>query len=269
MPTPHAQIQARLSRTDATKVGEALIDWTPEQWVQVITEKGPWLPACCDACALTRDDVVTALFQDGWMPAQTLREIVSRLRAHEGLERYFTPGAEIMAGDPFPRLVEIWDAVKDKVPPPSPIPLIDLANGSLPDLQGALETVAGASHFLHIEEVFSHLLADDLQDRAHRNLQVARLVPALRTLLSRAGELGLLPMEACALAKTGTSQLVGRDGFPLLFPPEATARILKALAVRAPAEAAGLEVRGVRVSATDGLTFMDHLPAAPPETPAA
>lgn len=93
------------------------IPWNGKQWMSVLNKEGPWLPMCCGNISAIRDHLISTLREDGWLDMSGLSEVIELLNSHDGFDDWFKKGfkpTDDVLRDPMYKLVQIWDAVKDR-----------------------------------------------------------------------------------------------------------------------------------------------------------
>jgi len=93
------------------------IPWNGKQWMSVLNKEGPWLPMCCGNISAIRDYLIATLREDGWLDVSRLADIIGLLKSHDGFDEWFKdefkPTEEVLR-DPMYKLVQAWNAVKDR-----------------------------------------------------------------------------------------------------------------------------------------------------------
>lgn len=100
-------------------------NWTAEQWVDLMSKDGEWLPACCAHISAMRDIIFGAMREGGWLNAEEVITLIDLMHHHDGFDVMFKDDYDLEAAlsgstgnegappDPWSQLVAVWPHIKD------------------------------------------------------------------------------------------------------------------------------------------------------------
>ncbi len=214
------------------------LDFTPEEWVDLINTEGEYLPICCANISRVRDIIVNAARHEHLVSAEELREAYVLLKDH---------GCETIDDEhPLDYLMKLWESVKDDV---EKRPLVAK---DINDPMEAIDVLFQASGSIAVDDLFRKSSEDQRYNSLLlRNLELARLIPAIRTLYAKIEELNPGPVEGWGIFK-GDDLARTRYGSAIYNHKE--------YALEAGGDLDGFCVKPVRVTIQNGVEILDRDP---------
>lgn len=171
------------------KVYAVKLNFTPEEWLDLMNTEGEFLPACCATISHVRDVLIATVREGGFIRATDLYEIVEALKGHHEC------GPE--GGDPESRLIQTWEAIKDDAD------LHLLGHPIDPnDLDDAFSVLYHAGAVLSWNFLNSDATEDEKYDHEMvRRTEFVRVLPAIRTIYKALSQNTFEPMEGYAIAE--------------------------------------------------------------------
>lgn len=182
------------------------LPFTPEEWCRLMMSGGDcYIGGCCGTSSAMQDILARVFrFDSGWMDTEKLAELAMLYVGHG--ERKERPNFKALGNrdaaiknwprlDPWAKLAFLWHMVKDcHVPkvPSAPPP-------ELPPVENAIDILQQGLYALNFHGFFAPEDAPASQTQADRLMTLYRLLPALRTLSGKIGELNPGPLEGYAL----------------------------------------------------------------------
>jgi hypothetical protein len=164
------------------------LNFTPEEWVDILSKEGEFLPACCATISAIRDRLMSAVREDGFVQSSDLCEIAELLRDH-GTE------CESEESDPINRMIKTWDDIKDEAD------LHVLACPENPnDLEDAFSILARSSEILYYNCLFDHSGADEyFEHNVCLYGELVKVLPAIRTIANELNSRPIAPFKGFAI----------------------------------------------------------------------
>jgi len=217
------------------KVSEVKLDFSPEEWSDVLDKYGEWLPYCCANISRVRDVLTSAKREGGVVGSDELYEAAYLIREHD--EGCPTSG-------PMARIVEIESLVRPHmVSQRAPVSL---------SLERPEDCVAAASRALYAmdtEQLFSSLdrppKREEYRDekgfqravrsneerqfthKMFRTISLAKIIPALKGIWDKIDELDLGPIEGWAIMKEDGTVAETRSGLAIYIDLERCQEVLQ------------------------------------------
>jgi hypothetical protein len=255
------------------------LPFTPEEWCDLMMNEGRYyVGGCCGTSSAVQDILGQVFrFETGWMDVEKLAEVAMLQVSHgERKERpNFKDLGDLDAAikkwtelDPWQKLAVLWHLIKDcyvpKVPSAPP--------HDLPPVEDAIDVLQTGLQALSIHRMFVREETPASQDRTERLMALYRLLPAIRTLHDKIGELDPGPLEGYALIDREQGGKVAENGYGLcVYWTRAEAEKMleswrsedsehKVKKDRKPIDER-IGIRPVRVSSEKGLEFLDDVAA--------
>jgi hypothetical protein len=172
------------------KVYSVKLDFTAEEWVDLMNTEGEFLPMCCATISNIRDVLIGCLREGGFIRVTELFEICEALKNHHDCSDE--------GSDPQNRLMQTWDKIKDDADlhllghPVDPNDLDDAFN----ILYHSAATLAW------------NMLNDDEEDEqrklTHEVVRIhefSRVLPSIRTIYKALKEKKFEPLEGYGVAE--------------------------------------------------------------------
>lgn len=197
------------------------LPWTPDDWFAAARSSGDaYLGGCCGKMSSVQD-IVNGWFRDGYSVKtsgngwDTLGAVVTALCEHDGLgpnepdcvvlalneplEVYLANPEKVHALSPWKKIGLLWTLIKDHLfisPVDLPCP-----QDSWYEVDQAVWTLGRAAQSLSFHRAFSDGELSP-QEKVNYTLIIARLYPALKTVLAGVDQLGGVEFEGYALIDT-------------------------------------------------------------------
>lgn len=143
------------------KVYSILLDFTPEEWVEIVKTEGEHLPSCCAVISNIRDKLINCLRDNGMIRSYELQEIVLALKNHHDTINFLEE-----------KLFPIWEAVE---------PYVELKNTQSKDLNNindAFDVLLECSS----NWFYSYFTKDENEKTGCKLQTVVKLSPAITTI---------------------------------------------------------------------------------------
>lgn len=229
------------SPLEPLKIYAVRLNFTPEEWAELVNKYGKYLPACCAEISEIRSILVSAMIEDGEITATDLQDAVELIvnHGHDGLQE---------ENHPIARLVALWNLIKDDA---------SLNLSGVPvdpnSLDGAFGVLCRASAGIRWTSLFGQ---PDEHAELHAKMQTyeefIRIVPAIRTVFTELVEKGVEPFEGWAVS-TG-DQILRRRGLSIFATRKRAKEVAKLFNSEGDIKFK-YTVRKVRVS-LDGVEFL-------------
>jgi hypothetical protein len=203
-------------------ITDIYIPFTAEEWIDLMSTEGKFLGSCCATISAARDILLKQLRGGRWIRTGELWEFMETIGHHDGFEYMLPKDHEHYSEfdeqdwrdhtpeeDPIYRLWQVWDKIKEhvtlKVPYTEPYKP-ESRYGKHP-VHEALALAYSATHHLYwATSCFGKNREDDpawmkQQKHARRQLTLARVTPALRTLFEHLDQFDLGDFEGFAVCK--------------------------------------------------------------------
>lgn len=254
------------------RIGSIKLPFTPEQFVDVCNTGGDLLPQCCPTVSEMRDIIINTLRDGGWIQFGALSELVLLMKTHDGFKEMFR---NTSCENPFGRIAQAWDAMSDCMPlNETPPRRLDPSR-----IRDAAALLSNACSVYWMRSMYRRdaLPEDDqvrLEHDVNRITAILRILPPLRTLWHEILEEAPAPvMGWCAVIKAhhemessrkistdpfGHGIVITSSGLGIYQTRTDLEEAISVWVVRYPHIRDLVEIRHVRVSAEDGITFMDE-----------
>lgn len=265
---------------------------TAEDWLNLCQQGGDHYVGGCCGCMSHLQDIMNGIFrEEGIFSCGDLEQIALTVESHGdepcgGVSFLGTleDALEIArkdpsALDPWDKIALAWHIVQGHYTPEVPKAL----RKDIPPVEAALHVLRHSIHYLsmthltrHVFENTDQLPKSEIQSQATSTVQIAKSLPALRTLLDRLSELGMPPTDGFAIIDTEAGpDAVASNGFGYCFfqtrqEIEALVRSWRETEAQYKEETRhsqyrDLAIRRARVSIENGLEFLDDGPEPLPQ----
>ena len=172
------------------KVYTVKLNFTNDEWVDLMNTEGEFLPACCATISHVRDVLIGTLREGGFIRATDLFEIVNSLKGHHDCDPE--------GSDPEARLIQTWEAIEADA---------DLHLIGFPldpnELDDAFSTLYHSAATLSWNFLTN---GEDREDAKFnhdivRQYEFARILPAIRTIYKTLTESKIEPIEGFAIVE--------------------------------------------------------------------
>lgn len=193
--------------------------FSAEEWLDIVSADSELFGSCCANISAARDILYSKVRHGRWLDSKDLWEFIEILKNHDGFEYMLSPTDKNYAewssweegrkpqDDPIYRLWEVYDKIKDhlKLAPPYVVPFSDDAPIREP-IRAAISVLhAGVGSLYWSTSCFGERDGDPQwvvdQRRAERQLTIARLMPALRDVMTHIDKLDLGDFDGFAICK--------------------------------------------------------------------
>jgi len=201
------------------KVYAVKLDFTAEEWVDLMSTEGEFLPACCATISHIRNILIGCMREGGFILATDLCEIVQLLKDHNDCD---ATGVD----HPQARLVRIWETIKDD----AELHLLGCPE-NLNDLDNAFHILYGAASVLSWNLLNHDATEDEKFDHEMvRQIEFIRVLPAIRTVYKELAENQdkIVPFEGYAVVDDKSNDILDlRRGFAIFRTKERAEEVAK------------------------------------------
>ncbi len=257
---------------DPSFVRNVLLPFKPDEWWDLTTRDGRnYIGPCCGTTGAMQDILNSVYRNGGWIDSHELLELGGMAESHQdGFEDWDKPlvGDDLIGAlaswqktDPWSRIGVIYRVLQGKINPPRDYKP-ELRKEDKPE-EKAIWVLRNGLTYLSYRDLFERPEEDKATNHANRLLLLARVLPAMKTLLGTLQ--GYKPFDGFALVPKAQPDTVlnNRMGSCVYATTAAAQKVLdisKRGAVEdgePDAEADPILIRPVRVSIEDGLKFTD------------
>lgn len=197
---------------DDPQIYKVKLNFTAEEWVDLMDTEGEFLPMCCGTISHIRDVLIGCLRDGGMITASDLSEIVQLLKDHHDCGDNDS--------DPLVRLQQTWDAIKDQAKL--------RVSGYKIDPSDFL-TAFGILY--HSSSVIAWNFPgkdedEEFERKVSNSTAFIRLLPAIKTIHKHLTELGVEPVDGFAVCE-GDEVLQAYRGLAVYRTPERAEEIRK------------------------------------------
>lgn len=172
------------------KIAEVELNFSSEEWADLLNREGELLPSCCADISRIRDILQDACRNNYYISVENLFE-AAYLAKHHG----FLPDED----HPVCKIMALWETVKDHARQRS---LVGTAN--LDNPRDALDALYDAAGVISWAETFSGNRHQEenmqFEDKMNRNAALATIQTAVRTLFFKLKEMDEGPIEGYGIA---------------------------------------------------------------------
>lgn len=176
------------------KIKGVRLPFTPAEWCQIAMRDGDsYIGGCCGTSGAMQDIICATFRESGWIEAEDMQRLADLAEGHGGYEWWFKPLAQESfdkAASKWPaipvwtKMGFVWHAVREKLSfDDKPEADYMIGRQDLSDQQ-VFAAVQGAMHIFRYEDLFNKDKGSPDQEAANKALVVARLLPAVRRLLT-------------------------------------------------------------------------------------
>lgn len=257
------------------------LPFTSDEWMDLMNTEGEFLGICCGTISSSRDILLAQLRHGGWISCKDAWELAETLRSHDGFEWMTETGNLAPKHRPWKKendpIYKFWRAWRIISPfadigtvwtSPNPNPKFDdPVHGAVSVLHRGITSLWWSTGCFFEHENDPEWMTQ--QRIAQRKLAIARLLPALKTVLERVHTLDYADYSGFALCSKETPDHVLDNSLGLcIFNNKAEAKkMIEAWAVeddhtQEPRDdhtdvRTRVVIRPVRVSTAEGLVFTD------------
>jgi hypothetical protein len=263
------------------------IPFSGDEWIDLMSTEGNALGACCATISNARDILLGQLRGDRWIDGGELWEFVELLAHHDGFE-YMLPQTDENfeewksynfaepKDDPIYRLWEIYDKTKEHFvvrkphvdPYAEDAPIREPIQAALSLLYSGITGLYWSTSCFERDDEDRNPAWMKQQKHAHRQLTIARLLPALRDVLQHVDSLDMGDFDGFAVCKVDepTAVLDNRMGLCVFHTKKEAQKMIDAWAKTEDENVEDMGrrdirkktmIRPVHVSSKTGLTFKD------------
>lgn len=198
------------------------LPFSPEEWCNLAMSEGrDYVGGCCGSSSAMQDIINHVFrFESGWIDAKDLADLMNLQFQHNN------EGDEVRNSDDlgdlklivknwkklssWQKIAVIWYLIKDCYVPDMPAPR------EVNEVKDAIHISQRCLEFMDFHEFFHHDNAPESQTRAGKLMNLYRLIPALKTVWEKVGELKPPPLdEAFAMVSKERSGEILSNGFGL------------------------------------------------------
>lgn len=175
------------------RIYSVTLDFTPEEWVEIIQTEGEYLPACCAVISGIRDTLIGCLRDNSVIRCGDLFEIVDALKKHHDC-------------DDSPNVVEekllfLWEAVKDLADVGG---ICGRSTKNINDIDGAFSTL----YLTASSWCWEKMLGKEEEIKSCQLLYIQNLAPIISTIYRFVNEkCGKEPLRGYAIANLIDGQI--------------------------------------------------------------
>jgi hypothetical protein len=185
------------------KITEIRLQFTPEEWVDLMYIEGEFLPACCANISAVRDILIASVRERGLVRIDEFVRMVELLEGHHCIEP--------SDNDPISRIRKLWETIKEDVSeerftadPLDPTKVED-----------ACKIIYNGCHVIRYARFFD---SDEIQADAHKIDAFLKMYPAIQTLKAVVEKHQLAPVIGFGLV-VDNKVFYGASG-PLIYSDE-------------------------------------------------
>ena len=194
-------VEVNFNQEDEPKISSVWLNFSPEEWADLLNKEGELLPACCANVSRIRDILGGALRESGEIQTMHLWEAAQLIEGHDNCDAF-------PESHPLRTLVELWKEIEEHADTKMTGFLRDPN-----DPKDALDVVYACSGVV----AWNHLAKPSTADREHEqkvavNFTLAQMWPAIKTLYHKLDEIGFPPVKGWAVC-LGEEVLDSHTGF--------------------------------------------------------
>lgn len=217
-------IEVSFNQEDDPKINSIWLNFSPEEWADLLNKEGELLPACCANISRIRDILGGSLRENGEIQTMYLWEAVQLIEGHNDCDAF-------PEDHPLRKLVALWKEIEEHADT-----RITGVFRNPNDPKDALDVVYACSGVV----AWNHLVTPHMENREYEqrvavNFALAQMWPAIKTLYHKLSEVGFPPVKGWAVC-LGEEVLDSHAGFCIFQNKGQAIKVLNRVNVNAQGE---------------------------------
>jgi hypothetical protein len=227
-------------------------------WACLANKEDELLQACCANISAIRDEIISAMREDGWLDMEDMQRIVVNMEGHEFEQEH-----------PVSKIKEAYLALEPYADLKGRVMSVD--PNDVRDCCAAVwfgKTWAFCAEYTG-NSMFSNW-GQSLHDQASHNRSLFQILPIIKCLYEKAHETGFPPLEGWAIVRQANGEVYEmRRGFAIFETKKEAKDVLDRWFQSKSLENGSAKIVAARVSLEKGVELIDEVgnPWVPPEMP--